>query len=98
MTEKMPKFVVMELSDDLRTVLAQLCEDWHLDLSAAINPLCNTAVCYDLSSSLDLCEEYHNAVNRAFAESMNELLELKCKADQKHEYDLMRKLVLGGLQ
>lgn len=97
MIEKIPKFVVMELSDDLRTVLAQLCEDWRLDPSTAINPLCNTAICYDLNT-LDLCEEYRNAVNRAFAESINELLELKCKADQKHEYDLMRKLVLGGLQ
>lgn len=57
MTEKMPKFVTIGLSDDLRTVLAQLCEDWRLDPSAAINPLCNTAVCYELSS-LDLCEEY----------------------------------------
>lgn len=97
MTEKLPKFVTIELSDDLRTVLAHLCEDWRLDPSAVISPLCNTAICYGIDS-LDLCEEYQNAVNRAFAKSMNELLDLKCKADQKHEYDLMHKLVLGGLQ
>lgn len=97
MIEKIPKFVVIELSDDLRTVLEQLCEDWRLDPSTAINPLCNTAICYDLDT-LDLCEEYQGIINRAFAESLNRLLELKFKADQKHEYDLMRKLVLGGLQ
>lgn len=79
----------------MRTVLAHLCEDWRLDPSAAISPLCNTAICYGIDSP-DLCEEYQDTISRVCRESLNELLELKCKADQKHEYDLMCEL-LGGL-
>lgn len=93
MTEKLPKSV--ELADDLRTVLAHLCEDWHLESSIAINSLCNAAICYGIDSP-DLCEEYRDTISRVCRESLNELLELKCKADQKHEYDLMCEL-LGGL-
>lgn len=80
MAEKLPKSV--ELANDLRTVLAHLCEDWHLEPSVAINSLCNAAICYGIDSP-DLCEEYRDAISRVYRESLNELLELKCKANQK---------------
>ena len=95
MIEKLPKPTNVELADDLRTVLAHLCEDWHLEPGVAISPLCNAAICYGIDSP-DLCEEYRDAISRVCRESLNELLELKCKADQKREYELMVEL-LGGL-
>lgn len=93
MAEKLPKPV--ELADDLRTVLAHLCEDLHLEPGVAINPLCNVFICYAIDGP-DLCEEDRDAIDRTYRESLNELLELRCKADQKHEYDLMLEL-FGGL-
>jgi hypothetical protein len=92
MAEKLPKIVDVALADDLRIVLSHLCEDWHLDPSIVIDHLCYAAI-YCAIDSPDLCEEYLDAINRAYTESLNEILDLRCKAVQKYEYDLMCKLI-----
>lgn len=80
MTEKIPKPV--ELVDDLRTVLVHICEDCHLEPGIAINPFCNVLICCAIDDP-NLCEEDRDAIDRTYRESLNELLELRCKTDQK---------------
>ena len=44
MTDKLPKLATVELDDDLRIVLARVCEDLHLEPGIAIiyiRPLMN---------------------------------------------------------
>ena len=44
MTDKLPRLATVELDDDMRIVLAHMCEDMHLEPGIAINRLCIAAI------------------------------------------------------
>lgn len=88
MTEKLPKLATVELDDDLRIVLAHVCEDMHLEPVTAINRLCITAIYCAIckSDQLNPCKEMLDGICQAFMESLNELYEAD---EQRHKYHQM---------
>lgn len=88
MTEKLPKLATVELDDDLRIVLAHMCEDMHLEPGTAINRLCIAAIYCAIcrSDSLNPCKEMLDGICQAFMESLNELYEAD---EQRRRYHQM---------
>ena len=88
MTDKLPKLATVELDDDLRIVLAHVCEDLHLEPGIAINRLCITAIYCAICKSdmLNPCKEMLDEICHAFMESLDELYEAD---EQRRKYHQM---------
>ena len=88
MTYKLPKLATVELDDDLRIVLAHVCEDLHLEPSIAINRICIAAIYCAICKSdmLNPCKEMLDEICQAFMESLNELYEAD---EQRRKYHQM---------
>lgn len=88
MAEKLPKNVAVALDDDLRIVLAHVCEDLHLEPGIAINHLCIAAIYCAICKSdmLNPCKEMLDGICQAFMESLNELYEAD---EQRRKYHQM---------
>ena len=88
MTDKLPKLATVELDDDLRIVLAHVCEDLHLEPGIAINRLCITAIYCAIckSDQLNPCKEMLDGICQAFMESLDELYEAD---EQRRKYHQM---------
>ena len=88
MTEKLPKLATVELNDDLRIVLAHVCEDMHLEPVTAINRLCITAIYCAIckSDQFNPCKEMLDGICQAFMESLDELYEAD---EQRRKYHQM---------
>ena len=88
MTDKLPKLATVELDDDLRIVLAHMCEDLHLEPGIAINRLCITAIYCAIckSDQLNPCKEMLDGICQAFMESLDELYEAD---EQRRKYHQM---------
>lgn len=92
MTDKLPKNVAVALDDDLRIVLAHMCEDLHLEPGAAINRLCIAAIYCAICKSdmLNPCKEMLDEICQAFMESLDELHEAE---EQRRRYHQMIELL-----
>ena len=88
MTDKLPKLATVELDDDLRIVLAHVCEDMHLEPGTAINRLCIAAIYCAICKSdmLNPCKEMLDEICQAFMESLDELYEAD---EQRRRYHQM---------
>ena len=88
MADKLPKNVAVELDDDLRIVLAHVCEDLHLEPGIAINRLCIAAIYCAIckSDQLNPCKEMLDGICQAFMESLDELYEAY---EQRRKYHQM---------
>lgn len=87
MAEKLPKPVTVELDDDMRIVLAHMCEDMHLEPGAAINRLCIAAIYCSIyrSSPRNPCNDLLDEIHQAFMESLDELNQ----QEQRREFNRM---------
>lgn len=87
MTDKLPKLATVALDDDLRIVLAHVCEDLHLEPSIAINCLCIAAIYCAICKSdmLNPCSDLLDEIHQAFAESVDELNQ----QEQRREFNRM---------
>lgn len=90
MTDKLPKLATVELDDDLRIVLAHVCEDMHLEPVTAINRLCITAIYCAIckSDQLNPCKEMLDGICQAFMESLNELYEAD---EQRRKFERLKR-------
>lgn len=87
MTEKLPKLATVELDDDMRIVLAHMCEDLHLEPGIAINRLCIVAIYCSIyrPSPYNPCKDLLDDIYQAFDESVDELNQ----QEQRREFNSM---------